>query len=150
MRVLLFACSADEAQHLMRYGDRIQVAYLPSYDLEEIREEIERFNPNLVLCGADVFLGAYPAQPAGDAPSNKPDGAHTNAEVVNPSVAPREIKVLTMLAKGRTNDEIAKALRLSSRTVKRILTNLFERLSVNNRTELAGRAAELSLLERDD
>ena len=60
------------------------------------------------------------------------------------------MKILAMLAKGQTNDEIAKALRLSSRTVKRILSSLFERLQVTNRTELAGRVAELSLLQDDN
>ena len=57
------------------------------------------------------------------------------------------MKILSMLAKGETNDEIAKALHLSSRTVKRNLSSLFERLRVTNRTELASRVAELSLLE---
>jgi DNA-binding NarL/FixJ family response regulator len=60
------------------------------------------------------------------------------------------MKILAMLVKGQTNDEIAKALRLSSRTVKRILSSLFERLQVTNRTELAGRVAELSLLQDDN
>jgi DNA-binding NarL/FixJ family response regulator len=57
------------------------------------------------------------------------------------------MKILSMLAKGQTNNEIAQALRLSSRTVKRVLSSLFERLEVTNRTELVGRAAELSLLQ---
>jgi DNA-binding NarL/FixJ family response regulator len=72
------------------------------------------------------------------------------ASAGNPPIARREKKVLTMMAKGHTNEEIAQALRLSSRTVKRILSSLFERLGVSNRTELAGRVAELSLLENDD
>jgi len=54
-----------------------------------------------------------------------------------------------MLAQGKTNDEMAEALRLSTRTVKRTLSGLFERLRASNRTELTSRAAKLRLLEND-
>lgn len=149
MRMLVFACNTDDAQHMMKYGDRIEVAYLPSYDMEEIREEIERFNPDLVLCGAEAFLDPRVGQPASHAPGASKDGTHTSADGFGPPIARREMRVLAMLAKGQTNDEIARALRLSSRTVKRILTSLYERLHVTNRTELTARAAELSLFKED-
>ena len=51
-----------------------------------------------------------------------------------------------MLEEGKTNDEIARALHLSARTVKRTLSGLFERLEATNRTELTSRAAKLRLL----
>jgi DNA-binding NarL/FixJ family response regulator len=147
-RMLLFACGSDDAQLMMLYSDRVEITYLPSYDMEEVREEIERFKPKLILCGADAFLDILPAWPPGVSNRLKQTEVHTT-KAGNPPVTRREVKVLTMLAKGQTNDEIAKALRLSSRTVKRILSSLFERLEVTNRTELAGRVAELSLLEKD-
>jgi DNA-binding NarL/FixJ family response regulator len=148
-RLLLFACGADDAQLMMLYSDRVEIAYLPSHDMEEVREEIERFKPKLILCGADAFLDAFPALPSGR--PNRPASCanRTIAEPDKPLVAKREMKILSMLAKGQTNNEIAQALRLSSRTVKRVLSGLFERLEVTNRTELVGRAAELSLLQED-
>jgi hypothetical protein len=65
MRVLLFACGADDARLMMIYSDRMEITYLPSYDMEEVRDEIERFKPKLVLCGADAFLDALPERPPG-------------------------------------------------------------------------------------
>jgi DNA-binding NarL/FixJ family response regulator len=56
---------------------------------------------------------------------------------------------LAMLSTGKTNDEIATALHLSTRTVKRTLSGLFERLHATNRTELASRAAKLHLSDDD-
>ena len=47
MRVLLFACNASDAQRALKYGDRMEIAFLPSYDMEEIRREIARFKPKL-------------------------------------------------------------------------------------------------------
>lgn len=150
MRVLLFACGADDARLMMIYSDRLEITYLPSYDMEEVRDEIERFKPKLVFCGADAFLDALPERPPGVSIRPRQNITYMNAEAGDRPVARREMKILVMLAKGQTNDEIAKALRLSSRTVKRILSSLFERLQVTNRTELAGRVAELSLLKDDN
>jgi DNA-binding NarL/FixJ family response regulator len=134
---------------MMLYSDRVEITYLPSHDMEEVRDEIERFKPKLILCGADAFLDALPAPSIGRANHTRPNATRTMTEAGKPLFARREMKILTMLAKGQSNDEIAKALRLSSRTVKRVLSSLFERLEVTNRTELVGRVAELSLLEDD-
>lgn len=143
MRVLLVACNADDAQRTLKSGERTEVAYLPSYDLREIQAEIERFKPQLVTCSTDVFLRGICVPLA----EGTFDLAPGTGQGTAPNVAPREMRVLRMIAKGKTNDEIAAALRISSRTVKRILRSLFERLIANNRTELVSRAARLHLLD---
>ena len=51
----------------------------------------------------------------------------------------REAAVLELLAEGRTNADIARALRMSQNTVKFHLRNLFSKLGVANRTEAAAR-----------
>ena len=45
-----------------------------------------------------------------------------------------ETEVLTELAKGLTNKEIAKALVISENTVERHLDNIYNKLGVSNRT----------------
>lgn len=150
MRVLLFACGGDDAQLMLIYSERIEITYLPSYDMAEVRQEIERCKPKLILCEAAVFLDVLPELSPGSSNRAKNNESGRPSEAVNPPVSRREKKILSMLAKGETNDDIAKALRLSSRTVKRNLSSLFERLQVTNRTELASRISELSILEGDD
>jgi DNA-binding NarL/FixJ family response regulator len=151
LRVLLFACSPVEAQKALKFGDRMEVAFLPSYDMEEIQREIQRFKPKLVTCSADVFLSACSSsQPAGVTGfRNQQDQAGTPRGVTTAPVTPREIKILSLLAQGKTNNEMASVLRLSARTVKRILSGLCERLGASNRTELSSRAAKLCLLKKD-
>jgi len=60
----------------------------------------------------------------------------------------REMDVLTNLARGRTNAEIAAALNLSEKTVGNYIGTMFEKLGLNNRIELAAYAYEHHLFER--
>ncbi|MEN9563212.1 MAG: hypothetical protein RIR73_1456 [Chloroflexota bacterium] len=60
----------------------------------------------------------------------------------------REMDVLVPLAKGKTNAEIATLLNLSEKTVGNYVSNMFEKLHLNNRIELAAYAYEHHLFER--
>jgi two-component system, NarL family, response regulator DevR len=60
----------------------------------------------------------------------------------------REMDVLVHLARGRTNAEIGNLLNLSEKTVGNYVSNMFEKLHLNNRIELAAYAYEHHLYER--
>ena len=62
-------------------------------------------------------------------------------------LTPRERAVVARLLDGRTNDEIASALGITTRTVEAHLARLFERLGIGSRTELATRALREGWLE---
>ena len=53
------------------------------------------------------------------------------------SLAPQEMKVLTLVAQGQTNKEIAVALDLSDKTVGHYLENIFQKLQVTRRSQAA-------------
>lgn len=63
------------------------------------------------------------------------------------SLTPRERSVVALLLDGRTNDEIASVLGITTRTVEAHLARLFERLGISSRTELATRALREGWLE---
>lgn len=50
-------------------------------------------------------------------------------------LSPQERAILPLLAEGKTNKEIAVDLRLSDKTVKNYLANIFDKLQVRRRTE---------------
>jgi len=50
-------------------------------------------------------------------------------------LSPQERSILPLLAEGKTNKEIAVQLRLSDKTVKNYLANIFDKLHVKRRTE---------------
>ena len=62
-------------------------------------------------------------------------------------LTPRERAVVAQLLDGRTNDEIASTLGITTRTVEAHLARLFERLGIGSRTELATRALREGWLE---
>jgi two-component system response regulator DevR len=60
----------------------------------------------------------------------------------------REMDVLVHLARGKTNAEIGALLHLSEKTVGNYVSNMFEKLGMKNRIELAAYAYEHHLFER--
>jgi DNA-binding NarL/FixJ family response regulator len=62
----------------------------------------------------------------------------------------RELEILQLVALGRTNAQIAKALWVTQWTVKFHLVNAFRKLGVTNRTEAARFVFEHGLVEEDD
>lgn len=60
----------------------------------------------------------------------------------------REMDVLIHLARGKTNAEIGTLLNLSEKTVGHYVSNMFEKLNLNNRIELAAYTYEHHLFER--
>jgi len=61
-------------------------------------------------------------------------------------LTPRERQVLTMVAAGCSNKEIAGQCGISAQTIKHHLTRMFEKLGVSNRLELAMIATERGLV----
>ncbi|RME77703.1 MAG: DNA-binding response regulator [Chloroflexi bacterium] len=59
----------------------------------------------------------------------------------------QERRILTLVAEGASNKDIAVELGLSERTVKNYLSIIFQKLQVNNRTEAAIRAVKDGLVD---
>src|SRR5262249_17370641 len=61
----------------------------------------------------------------------------------------RELDVVASIASGHTNREIAKDFSISEQTVKHHLRNIFDKLGISNRLELALFAINHGLISRD-
>jgi DNA-binding NarL/FixJ family response regulator len=92
--------------------------------------EVLRTALRLVLAG-----GVYVPVAALGAPASAPVRAAGPRRDGAPTLTPRQIDVLTLLARGLTNREIAALLGIAEGTVKTHLRTLFEVLDVSNRTE---------------
>ena len=87
----------------------------------------------------NVFKGHSPFPPALapgvlDGTSARPAQA---APARTESLAPQEERVLALVAEGLTNKEIAARLRLSDKTVKHYLANMFRKLGISRRAQAA-------------
>ncbi len=70
-----------------------------------------------------------------------------------PSIEPlttREVEVAALLAKGKTNRQIAHCLTIGFATAKRHVEHIIAKLGVSDRTQAAVRAVELGLFAREE
>ena len=74
-------------------------------------------------------------------------GVVTAQRVPPVALTPREAEVLSWLAKGKTNRDIADILGMSPRTVNKHLEHIFEKLGVETRTAAAAVAGQLQSLD---
>ena len=65
-------------------------------------------------------------------------------------LSPRELEILRLVAKGATNQQIGRELRLSAGTVRNYNGRIFRKLGVDGRTQAAVRAIELGVVNRSE
>lgn len=66
--------------------------------------------------------------------------------IIRPTLTPRELDVLRLVSKGRSNKEMATAMFISEETVKSHMKGLFHKLGVHDRAEAVGTALQRGLL----
>ncbi len=133
---------------------QVQVIALTSFLEEDLIQQV-------LQAGASGYLlkDVRPdklAQAIRDAHEGRPTIASAAAQVlaqaakqpapVGIDLTPRERQVLALLAEGRTNKQIAKALTVSSGTVRLHVSNILSKLGVSNRTEAAALALQHNLV----
>lgn len=69
----------------------------------------------------------------------------TGAETLNTSLTTRELDVLRLMAEGKTNGEIARALFVSEGTVKFHVKNILRKMQASNRSDASARYLRLTL-----
>jgi DNA-binding NarL/FixJ family response regulator len=76
---------------------------------------------------------------------NKQDG-HAGEDFFY-NLTGRELEILGLLARAKTNRQIAKSLFIAEKTVKNHISNIYRKLQVNTRTEAMLKAAKLDLID---
>jgi LuxR family maltose regulon positive regulatory protein len=89
---------------------------------------------------ADGARAAAPASPARPALAG-------NAQTSGGLLTPKEARILSLLATGRANKEIARAMDVGEQTVKWHLKNVFFKLNAASRKHAVDRARLLGLIE---
>ena len=73
-------------------------------------------------------------------------GTHETSTRLEDPLSERELEVLTLLASGKTNSEVAGELFVSVGTVKSHTGNIYRKLGARNRAEALARARGLGLI----
>ena len=140
--VAVVVVSANEDPRVVRRALAHGAAgYLPkSSGLEELREAI--------LTVRDCAQWLPPGLRAAVASAESaPEDAALAARLA--SLSPQQFRVLSLVAEGLLNKQIADRLQVQERTVKAHLSAIFERLGVRNRTQAGVVLRELELKDPD-
>jgi len=114
---------------VVRQGDAVVFAH------ELLREAVNQLLPNPIREALEVQRQRF-------APDGVPDALTAPRVELTPArptdrLTPREVSVLTLLALGRSNQQIARALNISIHAVKRNVSAILIKLNCGNRTEAA-------------
>ncbi len=136
--VAVVVVSANEDPQVVRRAlDHGAAGYLPkSSGLEELHEAIR----SVLAC--EQWLPAALRTTVARAQSSAQD-ADLAARLA--SLSPQQFRVLTLVAEGLLNKQIADRLDVQERTVKAHLSAIFDRLGVRNRTQAGVVLRELEL-----
>ena len=103
---------------------------------------------------ADELCRAIKAAAAGQVQLSSQAAARLMREVRAPdspeALTERETEVLRLLAQGRANKEIARALQIGEQTVKTHVGNILAKLGVQSRTQAALHAVRIGLVAPDE
>lgn len=72
--------------------------------------------------------------------------AVNETQLLKAGISKREAEILLLIHEGLSNQQIADKLFLSENTVKKHLSNIFQKLQVERRTEAIKKALELSVI----
>jgi DNA-binding CsgD family transcriptional regulator len=131
----LAARRGDAAAAAAHANDAVQAALLiESAALLDVARDLQ----------VQLDMGRLPDE-AGDRPPVRLPESRTPAEEDAESVSmpqldrlsERELEIAVLVSKGRTNQQIARALRLSHKTVETYLARIFKKLCVCSRTQVA-------------
>ena len=137
---------------LRAHGHRASVLVLTTYDRDEdIVPAIEAGATGYLLKDTpreDLFT-AVRAASRGEPTLTPSVASRLMGRMRTPpqTLSPREIAVLELAARGRTNREIARALHVSETTVKTHLLRAYDKLGVSDRTAAVDTALERGLLD---
>lgn len=136
--VAVIVVSANDDPRVVRRAlDHGAAGYLPkSSGLEELREAIR------TVLACQTWLPAALRATVSRAQSSPADAALASRLA---RLSPQQFRVLTLVAEGLLNKQIADRLDVQERTVKAHLSAIFERLEVRNRTQAGVILRELEL-----
>jgi len=127
-----------------------RVLVLTTYDTDgDILRAVEAGATGYLLKDTprDQLLAAVRAAARGETVLAPPLAAKLMRQVRGgDQLTPRELEVLALVARGRSNPEIARELFIGEATVKSHLLHVFDKLGVSDRTAAVTRALERGLL----
>ncbi|MEZ0075904.1 response regulator [Planotetraspora sp. GP83] len=141
----------EATRQILALPDPPKVVMLTTYDSDaDILRAVEAGAAGYLLKESppDELFHALRTAAAGETVLSPPVASRLTQRVRAPQLAPsqREIEILELLAAGRSNREISRALFISEATVKTHLAHIYDKLGVDNRTAAVRTAVDRRLI----
>jgi LuxR family transcriptional regulator, maltose regulon positive regulatory protein len=146
---LRLALSHAEKEGYLRLLDQgpVLIRLFKEADRLGVARQYIRRNLEALLPGAGQEMEQDPAPNHLSFPNEKPAARLTfESEGLLEPLTVREIEVLTLMAEGLSNAEIAARLFLSPNTLKAHTQNIYSKIDVHNRVKAVNKARELNLI----
>lgn len=128
-RVVLLTAAIDDASLIEAKSLRVHGMVLKNSDPAYLLECLERVAAGATWYDAELVKRTKSV-------------SERLLDMDGPSLSPRERELISLVSRGMRNREIAAKLGVTEGTIKVYLHNVFDKLGVNSRTELAIRAEE--------
>lgn len=148
----------EATQRLLARDPNVKVLILSTFEADkEVLQALRAGASGYVLkdCQADAIISSIMAVLAGDrvmasAVANRVldmlDGRMPQKEFYD-GLTPREIEILKLLAAGLANKQVAFRLRISDKTVRNHVSNIYEKLKISDRSQAILYAVRKGLVE---
>lgn len=139
----------ETIRELMKANPQVKVLVLTTYDNEEdIFKALEAGARGYILKDTtrEEIIEAVRQIHQGQRFLPPAIAARLADRMIRPSLTPRELDVLRLVTRGRSNKEIAAAMFVSEETVKSHMKGLFQKLGVHDRAEAVATALQRGLL----
>lgn len=139
-KIIALSIHSDK-QFVKEMLDAGVVGYLLKDDVpEELVKAVEKVN------NGDMFLSPSITRVAMSKDEPELSGGFLNSEGTQETISMREREILRMIAEGFRNKEIAEKFFISPLTVKKHISNTFQKLNVHSRMKAIEKAKELNIL----
>ena len=128
---------------------RTEISWIPKGIAQEVASQIPESRLTYLEGDSPTpYMGDMDSavQAIGDFLAEKEDNSHTDSPDLPEGLTKREVEVLRLVAGGKTNNEIAKELFLSVRTVERHIGNIYGKIDARGRADATAYALTRELL----
>ncbi len=135
MAIMILTPSEDEERLFQSIKVGASAYYTRNITPEELKEAVRRVSHGEYLINDDVL--SKPQLASRVLKSFRELSVEEEEQPGKDSYSPlsgREVEILDYIARGNSNKEIAKSLKISDQTVKNHITSILKKLSVNDRT----------------
>jgi DNA-binding NarL/FixJ family response regulator len=156
--VVLVMTASEDSEHLLSAlragaGGYVLKSADPEQIIEAVRKALERKVPLDEEVGKRLLLrlSQEKHERQEEQVSLAPEalsaqGRRMPPAAANTELSPREVEILRLIAHGRTNEQIARELHLSTSTVKNQVHRILSKLGASDRTQAVVMAIEMGLI----